>query len=96
MARHAGADRDLLAMARYELDKARIDTAIAEIRTKFGHRVSNVPANLAPKTRTLSAAARKRIGDAQRQRWAAVRKAAAKKTKPVVKVAPQKAATAAS
>jgi len=37
-----------------------------------------------------------RMEDATRKRWAAVRKAAAKKAKPVVKVAAPKVATAAS
>ena len=52
----------------------------------------------APKKRKMSAAARKRIGDATRKRWTAQRRAAAKKAKPVAKVAPkapaQKSATA--
>jgi hypothetical protein len=41
----------------------------------------------APKKRKLSAAGRKAIIEATRKRWAAVRKAAAKKTKPVAKAA---------
>jgi hypothetical protein len=50
----------------------------------------------APKKRELSAAGRKVIIEATRKRWAAVRKAAAKKTKAVTKAPAQKAATAAS
>ena len=98
MARQAGINRDLLAMALvgYEAAKAKITATIAEIQAKLGHRGRGRPRaatdGAAPAKRTMSAAARKRIGEAQRQRWAAVRKAAAKKTKPVAKA--QNAATA--
>jgi hypothetical protein len=76
MARHAGADQDLLAMALvgYEAQKSKIDAAIAELRAKLGHRVSSVPANSAPKRSTMSAAGRRRIAAAQRKRWAVLKK----------------------
>ena len=69
-ARNAGGDRDLLAMALvgYEAEKVRINAAIAEIKAKLG---TGAPA---PRKRTMSAAARKRIAAAQRKRWAAVKK----------------------
>ena len=97
MPRHAGTNNDLLAMALigYEAQKAKIDAAIREIQAKLGHRAKAATNGVAPAKRVMSAATRKRIGDAQRQRWAAVRKAAAQKTKAVAKAAPaQKAATA--
>ena len=50
----------------------------------------------APKKRKLSAAGRRAIIAATKKRWAAVRQAAGKKSKPVAKVAAQKAAAAAS
>ena len=70
MARNAGGDRDLLAMALvgYEAEKVRINAAIAEIKATLG---TGAPA---PRKRTMSAAARKRIAAAQRKRWAAVKK----------------------
>jgi len=91
MARQAGTDRDLLAMALvgYEAAKAKINAAIAEIQAKLGHRGRGRPRvatdEAAPAKRTMSAAARKRIAAAQRKRWAAVReqgKSAAKLAAP--------------
>ena len=74
MARNAGIDHDLLAtaMVGYEGQKAKIDGAIADIRARIGQHSDGQPA---PKKRTLSAAARRRIAAAQRKRWAAQRKA---------------------
>ncbi|SRR5258708_538569 len=83
MARNAGADQDLLAMALigYESAKAKIDAAITEIQAQLGQRGPGRPrvetGRAAPAKRTMSAAARKRIAAAQRKRWAAVRKAKA-------------------
>ena len=57
----------------FESQKRRIDVQIAELRTLLdGSRTEPVAAVEAPKVRRrkLSAAARKRIGDAQRKRWA--------------------------
>ena len=93
MARHAGTNQDLLAMALvgYEAQKAKIDAAIQGIQAQLGHRGPGRPKatadGAAPAKRTMSAAARRRIAAAQRKRWAAVRKAAAKKAKPVAKAA---------
>ena len=60
----------------YELQKARIDSKIAELRSLLP--AGSAPAAAAPeptmgKRRTMFAAARKRIGEAQRKRWAASR-----------------------
>src|SRR5258706_11204739 len=79
MARHAGRDRDLLAMALigYEAQKAKIDEAIRGIQAKLGHRGPGRPKaaadGAAPAKRTLSVAARRKIAAAQRKRWAAIR-----------------------
>jgi hypothetical protein len=81
MARKAGMDHDLLAMALvgYEEQKARIDAAIADIRARLEHNPDGQPAS---KKRTMSVAGRRRIAAAQRRRWAAVKKAKAKPEKP--------------
>ena len=57
----------------FEAQKTRIDAQIAELRALLDGRGA-VPVTttqpLTPKRRKMSAAARKRIGDAQRKRWA--------------------------
>jgi len=81
MAIRASAQTDLLAMALvgYEREKAKIETTIAEIRAQLGLRGPGRPkavsaiAGTAPGKRTLSASARKRIAEAQRKRWAAIK-----------------------
>ena len=87
MARHAGTDKGLLAMALvgYEAEKARIDATIAVIQARLGHRGPRPPraakdGTATPAKRVMSAAARKRIAAAQRKRWAAVRKQAQDKS----------------
>ena len=89
MARHAGTNNDLLAMALigYEAQKAKITEAIREIQAKLGHRGPGRPPRVetdgaAPAKRVMSAAARRRIAAAQRKRWAAVREAKAEPAKP--------------
>jgi hypothetical protein len=80
MARQAGTNNDLLAMALvgYQAEIARIQTAIREIQAKLGNRGPKAAADgAAPAKRVMSAAARRRIGAAQRKRWAAVREAKA-------------------
>ena len=62
------------AIAGFEQQKLRLDTQIAELRAMLdGGRPEPVSTPKAPtgKRRKMSAAARKRIGDAQRKRWAA-------------------------
>jgi hypothetical protein len=83
MARQAGTDQDLLAMALvgYEAQKAKIDAAIRGIQAQLGHggpgRPKAATDGAAPAKKVLSVAARKRIAAAQRKRWAAVRKSQA-------------------
>jgi hypothetical protein len=90
MARQAGIDQDLLAMALlgYEAQKTWINAAIADIQAQLGHRGPGRPRGAADGAasakRTMSAAARRRIGAAQRKRWAAVRKQAKSAAKPAV------------
>ena len=63
----------IAAIEGFESQKRRIDVQIAELRTLLdGTRTEPVAAAEAPtrKRRKMSAAARKRIGDAQRKRWA--------------------------
>jgi hypothetical protein len=63
----------------FEAQKTRIDTQIAELRALLSGAgpietaATSEPAT--PKRRKMSAAARKRIGDAQRKRWAASKNA---------------------
>jgi len=85
MAKHTGTDNSLLAKALvgYEAAKAKINSAIAEIQAKLGHRGPGRPRGATdgaatPAKRTMSAAGRKRIAAAQRKRWAAVKKSQAK------------------
>src|SRR5580704_3275203 len=77
-------DNEILAAAieGFEAQKARLDARIAEIRQKLSGGASEAPASSAApasgrKRRKMSAAARKRIADAQKKRWAAVRKESA-------------------
>ena len=87
MARQAGTDQDLLAMALigYEAQKAKITEAMRAIQALLGHRGPGRPKaatdGAVPAKRTLSVAARKRIAAAQRKRWAAVRQAKAQPAK---------------
>ena len=65
------------ALIGFQHEASEIERKMAEIRTKIGGqaaRSSFSPAKTAKK-RVLSAAARRRIADAQRKRWAAYRKA---------------------
>jgi hypothetical protein len=58
----------------YETEKAGIDKKIAELRGMMpggGADAALTPKALTPKLRTISAAGRKAIAEAQRKRWAA-------------------------
>jgi hypothetical protein len=61
---------------------ASIDSEIAQLRQArallFGEGTKETTTHSGPKKRKMSAAARKRIGDAQRKRWAAQKKASDK------------------
>jgi len=57
--------------------KARIDSQIAEVRASLGRRDAKAKSPepvTTRKPRTMSAAARKRIAEAQRKRWEAYRR----------------------
>ena len=84
-------DREFLAAALvgYEQQRSQITERIAEIQRQLGGRpvraaVPSTNGTAPARRRTMSAAARKRIAEAQRKRWAAYRKeekpAAGKKT----------------
>ena len=96
MAKQAGIHRDLLAMALlgYEAQKTWINAAIADIQAQLAHRGPGRPrvaTDVAvPKKRTMSAAARKRSGAAQRKRWAAVKKTQAQGKSAAKPAAPKK------
>jgi hypothetical protein len=67
----------------FEARKRRINEQIAELRRMLsGATVESVSESPANGRRTMSPAARKRIADAMRKRWAAVKKGAAPKTAP--------------
>src|ERR1035441_6280703 len=94
-----------MALVGFELQRNRIEAAIAEIQAELGQggaRPSTATAtdNSEPKAtgkKRLSAAARKRMAAAQKKRWAALKakKALAKKTQPTAPAKRQKATTAA-
>jgi hypothetical protein len=79
MAKHAGTNNDLLAMALvgYEAQRAKINEAIRAIQAQLGHRgpgrARATADGAAPSKRTMSVAARRRIAAAQRKRWAALK-----------------------
>ncbi len=77
------------ALIGYESEKSKIEAAIAEIQGQLGHRGQGRPkagvegeGHSAPKRRTMSASARRRIAVAQRKRWAALKNAQAAPPKP--------------
>jgi hypothetical protein len=78
MARQAGTDNSLLAMALigYEAEIGKINAAIAEIRGRLGEQAAGTDGQPGSRKRTMSAAGRRHIAAAQRKRWAAVRKQA--------------------
>jgi peptidoglycan hydrolase CwlO-like protein len=73
----------------FEAQKQRLDEQIAELRRMLsGANAEPISASPANGRRTMSPAARKRIADAMRKRWAAVKKGAVPKA---VAPAPKKA-----
>jgi hypothetical protein len=73
-----------MALVGYEMERQKIDDKIKEIRARLGGRRAPAPsaagagsAPAQPRKRNLSAAARKRIADAQKRRWAEHRRRAA-------------------
>ena len=79
--------RAALAGARHERD--RLDQLITQLERELGGRATRDGSAPSRKRHNMSAAGRKRIAEAARKRWAAVR-AAAKKAAPGVKRARRK------
>ena len=86
MPRYPAVPRELLnaALEGLEIQKTRIEEQITHVRSMLGIKKRGRPPKYAAaqespkpprKRRKMSAAARKRIGDATRKRWAALRKA---------------------
>ena len=77
MGSHLTNDAGLLvaALAGYEQQRSELVERIGEIRRQLGGRASAATSNdtVPGRKRTMSAAARKRIAEAQRKRWAAYR-----------------------
>ncbi len=66
-----------MALVGYQVEKEKIEQRIREIELQLGRTTTKSPAvsnNGGRPKRVLSAAARKRIAEAQRRRWAAHRK----------------------
>jgi hypothetical protein len=78
-------DNEILAAAieGFEAQKKRLDEQIAEIRQLLHGGARPAPASEpARKKRTMSAAGRKAVAEAQRKRWAAARKQSGATTEP--------------
>jgi hypothetical protein len=92
-----------MALVGYEMQRNRIEAAIAEIQAELGQGGSSRSISTAkpeqdiPRKRHFSAAARKRMAAAQKKRWQLLKakKAPAKKTQPTVFAKRQKATAAA-
>ena len=92
-----------MALVGYEMQRNRIEAAIAEIQAELGQvgaRHSTATASAEPKAtgkKRFSAAARKRMALAQKKRWQLLKakKVPAKKTQPTAPVKCQKATAAA-
>jgi len=61
-----------MALVGYEMERKRIEERIRDLQSRLGR--TTAPKQSAPKKRTLSASARRRISAAQRKRWAEHRK----------------------
>jgi hypothetical protein len=87
-------DGEILAAALvgFEHQRSEIEEKMAELRHRIGGEAALVPKKGATKKRTMSAAARRRIGAAQRKRWAALKNAQDTKAAPVKKRAMSAAA----
>lgn len=78
------------ALSGLEFERSRLDAVISEIRTELAQNAARRPAKpapegaeqAAPKKRTMSSSARRRIGLAQKRRWAAFHKHTAEPAKP--------------
>jgi hypothetical protein len=73
-----------MALVGYEIEKRRIESKIQELRRHLKGRGGTIPViggDPAPRKRELSDAARKRIANAQKRRWAEHRRRAAQAAK---------------
>jgi hypothetical protein len=85
-------DTELLkaALFGYQVQSERLEATIADIKAQLGHRgpgrrpkvATNGSEQPAPKKRTMSASARKRIALAQKKRWATYHEQQSEPTKP--------------
>jgi hypothetical protein len=66
-----------MALIGYEIEKNKIEEKIREVQSALGN-TPGFEGKVVRKRRTLSAAARRRIGAAQKRRWAELKKKAAK------------------
>ena len=64
-----------LALTGLQAEKAKLDDEIREIKAQLGQGRSTIAQKAAPKRRWMSAAARKRISDGMKRRYAEMRKA---------------------
>jgi hypothetical protein len=62
-----------MALIGYEIEKNKIEDKIREVQAALGQD-QNSTEETAPKKRTMSPAARKRIAAAQKRRWAELKK----------------------
>jgi hypothetical protein len=67
-----------MAIRGLETEKAKLEAAIADLKSNLSNgrvrAASGVPSPFKKKRRTLSASARKAISEAQKKRWASLRK----------------------
>lgn len=91
MAKGSGTDTELLkaALYGYQVQSERLEATIADIQAQLGHRgpgrreaTTNGIDEAAPKKRTMSASARRRIAVAQKKRWATYHEQQAASAKP--------------
>lgn len=89
-----------MALVGYQLERNRIEAAIAEIQAELGHSgaagrptATATPEQPTPRKKRFSAAARRRMAAAQKKRWAALKtnKAPAKRTQPTASAKRQRA-----
>jgi hypothetical protein len=87
----AGTDTELLkaALFGYQVQSERLEATIADLQAQLGHRGPGRPkattdgiGQAAPKKRTMSASARRRIALAQKKRWATYHQQQAEPVKP--------------
>ena len=68
-----------LALKGLQAERAKLDDEVREIKAQLGQGRSTTAQKAAPKRRRMSAAARKRISEGMKRRYAELRKAVAEK-----------------